>query len=34
MGQPVISPFIADARVQRGLLATLLGRMNFAETDD
>lgn len=31
MGQPVISPFIAEARVQRGLLAQLLGRMNFAE---
>lgn len=35
MGQPVISPpFIAEARVQRALLATLLGRMNFAETDE
>ena len=31
MGQPVISPFIAEARVQRGLLAQLLARMNFAE---
>lgn len=30
MGQPVISPFIAEARVQRGLLAQLLARMNFA----
>jgi hypothetical protein len=34
MGQPVISPFIAEARVQRALLAQLLGRMNFAEADD
>ena len=34
MGQPVISPFIAEARVQRGLMAQLLGRMNFAEADD
>ena len=34
MGQPVISPFIAEARVQRGLLAQLLARMNFAETED
>jgi hypothetical protein len=33
MGQPVISPFIAEARVQRGLLAQLLDRMNFEETD-
>jgi hypothetical protein len=30
-GQPVISPFIAEARVQRGLLAQLLSRMNFDE---
>lgn len=29
MGQPVISPFIAEARVQRGLLAQLLARMAF-----
>ncbi|MCG7606413.1 MULTISPECIES: hypothetical protein [Mycobacterium] len=34
MGQPVISPFIAEARVQRGLLAQLLARMNFAEAED
>lgn len=34
MGQPVISPFIAEARVQRGLLAQLLARMNFADADD
>jgi hypothetical protein len=34
MGQPVISPFIAEARVQRGLLAQLLGRMNFADAGD
>lgn len=31
MGQPVISPFIAEARVQRGLLAQLLARINFAD---
>jgi hypothetical protein len=34
MGQPVISPFISEARVQRGLLAQLLGRMNFADATD
>jgi hypothetical protein len=34
MGQPVISPFIAEARVQRGLLAQLLARMNFAEAGE
>ena len=34
MGQPVISPFIAEARVQRGLLAQLLARMNFADPED
>jgi hypothetical protein len=33
MGQQVISPFIAEARVQRGLLAQLLGRMNFEDTE-
>jgi hypothetical protein len=33
MGQPVISPFISEARVQRGLLAQLLARMNFAEPE-
>lgn len=33
MGQPVISPFIAEVRVQRALLAQLLARLNFdAET--
>lgn len=31
MGQPVISPFIAEARAQRALLAQLLARMNFEE---
>jgi hypothetical protein len=35
MGQPVISPFIAEARVQRALLAQLLARMAFeAATDE
>lgn len=34
MGQPVISPFIAEARVQRGLLAQLLARMNFAAAEE
>lgn len=34
MGQPVISPFIAEARVQRALLAQLLARMNFAESGE
>lgn len=36
MGQPVISPFISEARVQRALLAQLLARMNFgsAEVDE
>lgn len=34
MGQPVISPFISEARVQRGLLAQLLARMNFAEPEE
>ena len=29
MGQQVISPFIAEARVQRALLAQLLARLNF-----
>ena len=33
MGQQVISPFIAEARVQRGLLAQLLSRMNFEQED-
>ncbi len=31
MGQPVISPFIAEARVQRALLAQLLARLNFED---
>lgn len=31
MGQPVISPFIAEARAQRSLLAQLLARLNFEE---
>ncbi|GAB5023270.1 hypothetical protein GBP94_25615 [Mycobacterium avium subsp. hominissuis] len=31
MGQPVISPFIAEARAQRALLAQLLARLNFEE---
>lgn len=31
MGQPVISPFIAEARVQRALLAQLLARLNFEQ---
>jgi hypothetical protein len=34
MGQPVISPFIAEARVQRGLLAQLLGRLGLPDTDE
>lgn len=34
MGQPVISPFISEARVQRGLLAQLLARMNFEVAED
>lgn len=29
MGQQVISPFIAEARAQRALLAQLLARLNF-----
>jgi hypothetical protein len=33
MGQPVLSPFIAEARVQRGWLAQLLAQVNFAEAD-
>ncbi len=31
MGQPVISPFIAEVRVQRALQAQLLARLNFSE---
>lgn len=35
MGQQVISPFIAEARAQRSLLAQLLARLNFeGATDD
>ena len=29
MGQQVISPFIAEARAQRSLMAQLLARLNF-----
>jgi hypothetical protein len=32
-GQPVISPFIAEARVQRALLAQLLGRLGLPENN-
>jgi hypothetical protein len=34
MGQPVISPFIAEARVQRALLAQLLGRLGLPDNDE
>lgn len=34
MGQPVISPFIAEARAQRALLAQLLGRLGLPDNDD
>src|SRR6476660_6114842 len=34
MGQPVISPFIAEARVQRGLLAQLLSRLGLPDNDE
>jgi hypothetical protein len=34
MGQSVISPFIAEARAQRALLAQLLGRLGLPDTDD
>lgn len=34
MGQPVISPFISEARAQRSLLAQLLARLNFEATFD
>jgi hypothetical protein len=34
MGQPVISPFIAEARAQRALLAQLLGRLGLPDTDE
>lgn len=34
MGQPVISPFIAEARAQRALLAQLLGKLDLPDTDE
>jgi hypothetical protein len=34
MGQVVISPFIAEARAQRGLLAQLIGRLGLPDTDE
>ena len=34
MGQSVISPFIAEARVQRALLAQLLARLDLPNTAD
>lgn len=34
VGQQVISPFIAEARAQRALLAQLLGRLSLPETDE
>lgn len=34
MGQPVISPFIAEARVQRALLAQLLGKLGLPDTEE
>ena len=34
MGQPVISPFIAEARLQRALLAQLLGRLGLPDNDE
>lgn len=34
MGQPVISPYIAEARAQRALLAQLLGRLGLPDTDE
>ncbi|BDY27533.1 hypothetical protein [Mycolicibacterium mageritense] len=33
-GQPVISPFISEGRMQRGLLAQLMARMNFEVGSD
>jgi hypothetical protein len=33
MQQPVISPFISEARAQRALLAQLLARLNFEGSD-
>ncbi|MBY0440846.1 MAG: hypothetical protein K2Q25_01725 [Mycobacteriaceae bacterium] len=34
MGQQVISPFIAEARAQRSLLAQLLSRLGLPDTDE
>jgi hypothetical protein len=34
MGQQVISPFIAEARAQRALLAQLLSRLSLPDSDD
>jgi hypothetical protein len=34
MGQQVISPFIAEARAQRALLAQLLSRLGLPDTDE
>jgi len=33
-GQPVTSPFIAEARVQRALQAQLLGRLGLPDNDE
>jgi hypothetical protein len=33
-GQPVIGPFIAEARVQRALQAELLGRLGLPDNDE
>jgi hypothetical protein len=34
MGQQVISPFIAEARAQRALLAQLIGRLGLPDTEE
>jgi hypothetical protein len=34
MGQAVISPFIAEARAQRALLAQLVGRLGLPDTEE
>jgi len=34
MGQQIISPFIAEARAQRSLMAQLLARLNFAPPEE
>lgn len=34
VGQQVISPFIAEARAQRALLAQLLGRLGLPDSDE